>query len=103
MPKGTETVRVIRKAKVDKLKPASGPSNEFDIEDCHVIPRASNEAEAGWVQLSGYTVIAPGQADIQADDQMMVRGELHSVIGKPGVYTKRRKPKATIATVSRSA
>ena len=26
MPKGTETVRVIRKAKVDKLKPASGPA-----------------------------------------------------------------------------
>lgn len=102
MAAGKEIVRIIRKPKVDKLKPASGPTDEFNIEHCHVIPRASLEAEAGWVQISGYTVIAPGDADIREDDQMMVRGLLHSVIGKPGVFYKGTRPKNTIATVGRS-
>jgi len=99
MAAGKETVRIIRKAKVDKLKPASGPAQEFDIKRCHVIPRASREAEQGWVQISGYTVIAPGAADILPDDQMIVRGVKHSVIGKPGIFFKGKRPKHTFATV----
>jgi hypothetical protein len=102
MPKGTETVTVVRKAKVDRLKPVAGPLQEFDIEKCSVIPRASNEAEGGWVQIDGYTVVAPGGSDIRADDQLRVRGELHSVIGKPGRFVKRRREVAVIATTSRS-
>jgi len=98
MAAGKETVRIIRKPKVDKLKPASGPTEEFDVERCHVIPRASNEAEQGWVQINGYTVIAPGAADIREDDQIVVRGATHSVIGKPGVFFKGSRPKHTIAT-----
>lgn len=102
MPKGKETVRIIRKPKVDKLKPASGPTAEFDIEGCHVIPRASNESGAGWIQISGYTVVAPGAADIHEDDEMVVRGAKHSVIGRPGVFFKGSKPKHTFATVVRA-
>lgn len=98
MAAGRETVRIIRKPKVDKLKPASGPAEQFDIKRCHVIPRASQEREAGWVQISGYTVIAPGAADIHEDDQIVVRGATHSVIGKPGVFYKGSRPKNTIAT-----
>jgi hypothetical protein len=100
--KGDETIHVIRKPKVDKLKPASGPTEEFDVDDCFVIPRSSNETEGGWVQLSGYTVVAPGGTDVRADDQITVRGEVHSVIGKPGLYRKGRKSYLFI-TAARSA
>lgn len=101
MGAGKETVRIIRKPKVDKLKPASGPAAEFDVKRCHVIPRASQEAEAGWVQISGFTVIAPKDADIRPDDQMMVRGKVYSVIGQPGVFYKGKRPKHTFATVEK--
>lgn len=102
MAAGKETVRIIRKPKVDKLKPVSGPAVEFDVKRCHVIPRASNEAEQGWVQVSGYTIVAPGDADIHEDDVMVVRGVKHSVIGKPGVFFKGTRPKNVIATVERA-
>ena len=101
MAAGKETVRIIRKPKVDKLKPASGPTSEFDIKRCHVIPRASNEAEQGWVQVSGFTIVAPGDSDIREDDQMKVRGKIYSVIGVPGVFFKGSRPKNVIATVER--
>lgn len=101
--KGRETVTVVRKAKVDKLKPTAGPANEFDVERCELIPRASNESGNGWVQISGYTVVAPGEADIRADDQLRILGDLYSVIGKPGVFRKKGKPVATMATTERSA
>jgi hypothetical protein len=101
--RGHETVTVVRKAKVDKLKPASGPTDEFDVKRCELIPRASNETEGGWVQISGYTVVAPGEADIRADDQLRILGDLYSVIGKPGFFRKKGRPVATIVTTSRSA
>lgn len=103
MRKGTETVHVIRKAKVDKIKPTSGPPQEFDIEDVHLIPAASQEAEGGWVQIDGYTLIAKGEVDIHQDDRVEARGETYSVIGKPGVYTKRGRPAATFATLRRAS
>jgi hypothetical protein len=89
--KGDETIHVIRKAKVDKLKPTSGPADEFDVEGCWVIPAASQEADGGWVQISGYTVIVPRSADVREDDQVSVRGGTYSVIGRPGLYRKGRK------------
>lgn len=101
MAAGKETVRIIRKPKIDKIKPVSGPAVEFDIKRCHVIPRASKEGEGGWVQISGFTVIAPRDADIHADDQMVVRGKTYSVIGTPGVFYKGSRPKNTIATVEK--
>lgn len=103
MRKGDETVHVIRKAKIDKLKPASGPTAEFDITGTHVLPAASNEADQGWVQISGYTLVVPGDADVRADDQVTVRGETYSVIGKPGKFMKRRKIVATIVTLRSSS
>lgn len=99
MAAGKETVRIIRTPKVDKLKPTSGPAEEFDIDRCHVIPRASNEAGQGWIQVNGYTIVAPGDADINEDDLMVVRGVKHSVIGKPGVFYKGSRPRNVIATV----
>lgn len=101
MAAGKEVVTIIRKPKVDKLKPTPGAEVQFDIKRCHVLPRASNESQQGWVQVSGYTVIAPGEADIHEDDVMMVRGAKHSVIGKPGVFFKGTRAKHTFATVER--
>lgn len=98
MAKPDETIHVVRKAKIDKLKPVAGPESEFDVDKCFVIPRASNEAEGGWVQISGYTVVAPGDTDVRADDLVDVRGERHSVIGKPGLYRKGRKSYLFITT-----
>lgn len=102
MARGKETVKVIRKPKVDKAKPASGPTAEFDVDGCHVIPRASNESGGGWIQINGYTIVAPGDPGVHADDQVMVRGELHSVIGKPGVFFKGRRAKNTLITTQKS-
>ena len=84
-----ETVRVVRKARVDKLKPAAGPTEEFDIKRCVVVPRASHEEGRGWVQIDGYTVLTPKGSDIRPDDQVICRGEIHSVIGKPGDFGRK--------------
>lgn len=85
-----ETVTIVRKPKVDKLKPASGPSAEIPVEKCIVLPRASNETDGGWVQRSGWSVYAPVGAPFRPDDQVRVRGELYAVEGVPGVFPVKR-------------
>lgn len=82
--RGTETITVVRKPQVDRLKPTAGAEQRFDIDNCIVLPRASNESGGGWVQLSGYTVYAPPGSDVVAEDRVICRGEMHSVRGKPG-------------------
>lgn len=99
--RGKETVTVVRKPKVDKLKPASGPTAEIEIEDCFVIPRGSYERDRGWVQVSGFTIWAPaGSPPVRADDLVRVRGELYSVEGEPGDFGRKRGPSISI-TVGR--
>lgn len=101
MPKGTETVTVVRKPRVDKLKPTPAVEERFDIEKCIVWPRASHEEGKGWVQIEGYNVFAPPGSDIVADDQVICRGEIHSVDGKPGDYQKNGKGKGLLVTLER--
>jgi hypothetical protein len=101
--KGSETVWLIDKEKVDRLKPTSPTATEFELKNCDVLPRASNEGERGWVQVSGFTVVVYEDIDISPDAQMRVRDELYSVIGEPGVYRKRGKLKGILVTVERSA
>ena len=103
MRKGAETVHILRKAKVDRLKPVYDVPQEFDIEGVHLIPAASNEAENGWVQIDGFTLVTKGWEDIRPDDQVVARGETYSVIGQPGEYVKRGNVKAVIATLRRSS
>src|SRR5690349_13207299 len=94
-----ETVTIVRKPRVDRLKPASGPVEEAPVSRCIVLPRASNETDAGWVQVSGYTVIAPVGSDFRPDDQVRIRGELYAVIGEPGEYpVKKGKPGVFVTT-----
>lgn len=85
-----ETVTIVRTPKVDRLKPATGGTEQIPIKRCIVIPRASNEADGGWVQRSGYTIYARVGADFRADDQVRVRGELYSIEGEPGRFPVKR-------------
>lgn len=94
-----ETVTVVRKPRADKLKPTPSVEDRVDVEHCLVWPRASNEQGKGWVQISGYGVLFPPGSDVLATDQAVVRGELHSVAGKPGDYGR----KGIIVTLERVA
>lgn len=99
---GVDVITVVRKPQVDRLKPTPGPVQEFDVEGCMAIPRASNEEGQGWVQISGYTVYAPGGSDVREDDQVRFRGRLYSVEGVPGDLRDRKgKKKALAVTLER--
>lgn len=98
-----ETVVVVRKPKVDKLKPASGPTAEISVPRCYVLPRANQEEGGGWVQTSGFTVIAPVGTDIRADDLLRIRGELYAVEGVPGEYPIRQGKPGLFVTTERVA
>ncbi len=98
-----ETVTVVRKPKVDKLKPTAGAAVEIPVKRCVVLPRASNETDGGWVQVSGFTVIAPVGSDIRPDDQLRIRGVLYAVEGEPGVYPVRKGKLGVFVTTERVA
>ena len=68
-----ETVTIVRKAKVDKLKPTAGATAEFSVKRCFVLPRASQESGAGWVQVAGFTVIAPAAVTATAPQARRLR------------------------------
>lgn len=88
--RGSETVTVLRGPRPDRLNPNPPVTAEFDVDECIVIPRASQESGQGWIQVAGYTIVAPPGSDIKADDRVRVRGDVHSVIGKPGEYINSR-------------
>lgn len=98
-----ETVTIVRKPKVDRLKPASGPTAEIPVRRCYVLPRSNQEEDGGWVQVSGFTVIAPVGSDIRADDLLRIRGELYAVEGVPGEYPVRKGKPGLFVTVERVA
>lgn len=97
MPKGNETVTVVRQAKVDKLSSApAGVAPEFDLEGCQVLPRQSFEEGRGWVNVDGWDVwcfTEPTQ-EVLYTDQLRVRGDLYQIEGKPARYDKRGRFKA---------
>lgn len=102
MAKGVEIITVVRKPRADRLKPTPSAEERFDIKGCIIWPRAGQEEDGGWVQISGYNVLAPPGSDVVAEDQVLCRGELHSVKGTPGDYrTKRGKGKGLLITLER--
>lgn len=102
---GSETIRVRRAVKVDRLSEApAGAAPEHDVEDCVVLPRSSNEADKGWTIVEGKMVIAPYGADVTEDDQVRVPDDPHwyEVDGVPGAYKdKRARGKAVIIYLKR--
>ena len=104
MPKGTETITVVRKPRADRLKPTPSEEQRFDITGCIIWPRVAQEQDGGWVQISGLNVFAPPGADVVAEDSVIARGERYSVKGEPGDYrkteTKRKGLMITLEKVS---
>lgn len=99
---GTETLTVVRGGKVDKLSDETPATTQHDITGCALTPRGSHEEGRGWVIVDGWSVYAPYDADINADDIVLYDGYRWSVDGQPGRYkTKRGKPKATIFYLNR--
>lgn len=99
---GSETITVIRKAKVDRLSDATSASSQHEIEGCVVLPRTSHEEDKGWTIVEGKQVVAPFGADIQSDDQVDYEGVRWDVDGAPGPYRKKNGlGKATIFYLKR--
>ena len=99
---GSETITVIRKAKVDRLSDDTATTSTHTIDGCVVLPRASHEEEKGWVIVEGKQVVAPFGSDILADDQVEHEGVVWDVDGAPGPYRKKNGVgKATIFYLKR--
>jgi hypothetical protein len=100
--RGTVTITVVRKPRVDRLKPTPAVEQRFDIPGCVVWPRASNEADQGWVQISGENVFCPPGSDVVAEDEVLLRGSRYSVKGEPGFFeTKKGKAKGIMVTLEK--
>lgn len=64
-----------------------GTPTETDVPGCAVAPRSSSEdLQARDQVIVGLTVWMPSETDVQATDQMRVRGVLYQVDGEPGGY-----------------
>lgn len=105
MQRGTETLTVIRKAKVDRLRPAAGPTVEHVIEQVIAWPRSAREGDKGWVQIAGENVWCPAlpdgsMPDITEDDQVRFRGQLYDVAGRPGDFVKRGRNLGRLANLN---
>ena len=106
---GSETVTVVRQAKVDRLSSTPpAPASEHDVKGCAVLPRlasgAQNSAEddKGWVIVEGKMVIAPFGSDVLADDEVRHDGTTYEVDGQPGPYrNKAGRGKAMIFYLKR--
>lgn len=99
--KGTETVLVYRTARQDTLDDvdpaAGGPHHQID--NCIIVPRTSTELGKGEVIIDGQNVFAPAGSDVQADDEVEVRGVLYDVEGVPGDYRSARGKKKVLWVV----
>lgn len=85
--KGSETIKVIRTPKVDRLDDApTGIPPEHEITGCIILPRQINEAGQGWITIEGYDVYAPYGSDILETDRIVARGRSWNVDGRPADY-----------------
>jgi hypothetical protein len=103
--RGNETVTVKRPAPKDWQGDPTGPDAEFEIPNCQLWPRSSTEdAARGRVIIDGLNLfIPPGSANsVYATDTVVVRGDEYSVVGVPGSYDLKGKPKGMIVVLSRT-
>lgn len=95
-----ETIAVIRSGEpvgTDRYgNPIPGPTTGHQVHGCAIEPVGSQEpVEVGRQAIhTRLTVYAPAGADVQAGDQLDVRGRRYDVDGNPGLwrnpYTGRR-------------
>lgn len=85
----TETVTVVRPPARDTFGDAlPGTEASTDLPGCLVAPGGSGEQNSGANQVTtDATVYAPPGADILATDRLLVRGQLHEVVGQPQQWT----------------
>lgn len=85
MPRGKETVTVQPQVTGDRLRGPDGPAPDpWDLTGCIVIPRAGQEADGGFIGLSGYSIYYFGTAAAPPHTaQVVVRGETQDITGVP--------------------
>ena len=99
--RGGLSITVVRKGKVDKLKPSSATATRHTISNCVVLPSQTYDADRGtWVTVEGYDVhclaggiVTPADSglpphtltpeDVDGDDQVEYAGETWQVYGEP--------------------
>lgn len=95
MPKkGKEIVTVRRQSTKDRYGNRVLGEVVGQLKRCIVYPRASSEdSDRGIVAIDGQNVWAPSplKIDVYATDDVEIRGELHSIEGKPGDWRKSGK------------
>ncbi len=101
--RGDETVRIIPTVVVDRLRSGSGGLAQpaYDLEDCYVIPRATEEQGKGVVGIEGYDIYYFGTlAAPPRTAQVSVRGQVHDIEGKPRDFIVKGRRKGLIITTS---
>ncbi|MGC4886698.1 hypothetical protein [Micromonospora sp. DT227] len=81
----TETVVIIRPPARDQFgDPTPGETARFAVAGCLFAPGPSVENLTGANQVTADgTIYAPPATDVRANDQVLVRGDLYEVDGKP--------------------
>lgn len=101
--RGNESVRVIPTVVTDRLRPGSGgPARAaYDLDECHVLPRATEEQGKGVIGISGFDVYYFGTEPApDRTDQISVRGEVHEIVGDPRDFIIKGRRKGLIITTS---
>jgi hypothetical protein len=105
--RGGLSITVVRKGKVDKLKPSSAEAARHTISNCVVLPSQTFDADRGtWITVEGYDVhclaggiVTPagsglphavGPDDVTGDDQVEYAGEIWQVYGEPAEFRTSR-------------
>jgi len=101
--RGSETVTVVPKVHVDRLRPSGGSTlPEYDLKGCHVLPRVNTEAEGGVVGIDGFDVYYFGGVRAPNHDwQVRIRGALHEIDDQPRDFIVKGRRKALIFATKR--
>lgn len=96
MPRGAETVTIIpRSPDTDPLRdPVANAPAPYDLDGCHVIPRASTEQGRGYVGIDGYEIYYYGPLEVDRTSRVTVRGVTQNIEGKPQDFQNRGRRKA---------
>jgi hypothetical protein len=103
--RGAETITVKRATADPDWQGDSTLATAGELRNCQLWPRTSTEdAEHGQRIIEGWNVYAPPGQDLTvlATDILQIRGKDHNVVGVPGEYDLKGRPKGTIIVASRT-